>query len=198
MVELPHQVFDALDVGAAVADDQRVGRGDSSQMAVLRYQWTNQRDQLGHWRVLHLDQAGFQAIRRRTAGISFGLGLGVGHDARLIALGQHAETVGGHHREKQLIDLGQPQRRVGDHVDLALHTRVDDEGLPGDAGDLIDELADVGALEVDGPAFFLLIGAGRHLLYLREQGQGGSGQAGGEEGEGQSASENMHRFSRFP
>ena len=197
-VELPHQVFDAFDVGAAVADDQRVGRGDSSQMAVLRYQWTNQRDQLGHWRMLHLDQAGFQAIRRRTAGISFGLGLGVGHDARLIALGQHAETVGGHHREKQLIDLGQPQRRAGDHVDLALHTRVDDEGLPGDAGDLIDELADVGALEVDGPAFFLLIGAGRHLLYLREQGQGGSGQAGGEEGEGQSASENMHRFSRFP
>ena len=45
---------------------------------------------------------------------------------------------------------------------------------------------------------FLLVGAGRYLLDLRERRQGDSSQAGGEEGEGQSASENMHRFSRFP
>ena len=162
LIELAQQVFDAFNVGGAVTDDDGVGCGNSRQVTVLRHQGADQRNQLGGGTVLHLDQSGFQTIRCAASGIRIGLGLGVGHDARLIALSNHAETVGGHHRKKQLIDLGQRQWAVGHHADLALDPRVDDKGLPADLRHLIDEFADIGTLEVDGPAFLLLADAGRH------------------------------------
>ena len=105
LVELAHQIFDTADVGAAVTDDQGIGRGHRRQMAVLRYQWSDQRDQLGDRTVLYLNQSGFQLVRRIAAAIGFCLGFGVGHDAGLIALGDHGKAVGGHDREKQLVDL---------------------------------------------------------------------------------------------
>ena len=97
LVELAQQVFDAFDIGRTVADDDRVGAADRCQVAVLRHQWANQRNQLGGRAMLYLDQPGFQAVWRAAPSIRVGLGLGIGYDARLVALGNHAETVGGHH-----------------------------------------------------------------------------------------------------
>ncbi|MNZ93540.1 hypothetical protein D3C78_1126120 [compost metagenome] len=160
LVQLAHQLLDAGDIGRAVADDQRVGRGHGGQVAVLRHQRANQRDQLGHGILLHLQHAGFQGVGRACGG-AVGPGFGVGHDARLVVLGDDREPVGAHHREKQLIDLAQAQRRLRHHRDLALHARVDDKGLPADAGHLLDEVADIRILHVDGPGFPLLAGRAR-------------------------------------
>ncbi|MCY1506876.1 hypothetical protein D9M68_411340 [compost metagenome] len=201
LVELAHQVFDARDVGGAVADDQGVGGGHGGQVAVLGDQWSNQRDELRHRSVLHLDHPGLQALGAGAAAAGLGLGFGIGNDARLIALGDHGEAVSGHHRKEQLVDLVEPERRLGDHADLAFHPRVDDEGLAGDVGDLVDELADIGILEVDGPAILLLLlrvagrGAGR-LGGERRQRRGQ--QAGGEQGEREAREGRGHRVIRFP
>jgi len=111
-------------------------------------------------------QAGVVAVLR--------LGLGIRHDARLIAFGEHRVAVGGHYREKQLIDLGEGQRCLGDDADLALDARVENQGLAADAGDLLDEILDVGVAHVDGPALFSLRGAGWG------DGQAEQGQAQGE------------------
>ncbi|MNV69196.1 hypothetical protein D3C71_1620970 [compost metagenome] len=148
--------------------------------------------------MLHLNQAGFQAIRGGAALSGIGLGLGVGHDARLVALGDDAEAMGGHHREEQLIDFAQAQRGARHDTDLAFDPRIDDEGFPGDLRDLLDELADVGALQVDGPAFLLLVGAGRCRSDRGIQGQRADGQAGGKQDEGETREDRSHRFSCFP
>ena len=105
LVELTQQVFDAFNIGCTVADDDGVGAADRRQVPVLRHQWTDQRNQFGGRAMLYLNQSGFQAVWCVAPGVRIGLGLGVGDDARLVALGDHAEAVGGHHREKQLIHL---------------------------------------------------------------------------------------------
>ena len=153
LVQLADQLLQAGDVGAPVADDQRVAAGHGRQVAVLRHQRADQRQQLAGGVVLHLDQAGLQLIGQRRRRAGFGLGVGVGHDARLVTLGDDGEAVGGHHREKQLVGLPARQARLGDHAHLALDAWVDDEGFSGDLRHLVDELADVGILEVDGPVF---------------------------------------------
>ena len=164
----------------------------------MRHQRADQRDQFGGRAVLHLNQPGFQAIRRGAAAVRLGLGFGIGHDARLLALGDHAETVGGHHREKQLIDLAEVQRRARHHADLTLDPRVDDKGLAADLRHLVDKLADIGALEVDGPAVLLLIGGGRGGVADCQGGQGSKTQAGGQQGKGKAGESRHHGIRGFP
>ena len=65
-----------------------------------------------------------------------------------ITLGEHAESMGGHDGEEELIYLAQRQRGVRHHADLALHARIDDERLAAELADLIDEGAYVGVLRL--------------------------------------------------
>ena len=209
LVELADHVFDSRDIGAAVADDQRVGRGHRGEVAILWDQRTDQRDEFRYRALLHLDHPRLQAIRRALAAAGLGLGLGVGHDARLVALGNHGEAVGAHHREEQLVDLAQRELGLGDHADLALDPRVDDEGLAGDFGNLVDEFADVGILEVDRPVRLLLV-AGRDegvpaavFGVRRLDAEGQAEKDGGNvrtTGRGKQGAEQRlgHRVSRFP
>jgi hypothetical protein len=147
-------------------------------MAVLRNQWADQGNQLGGGSVLHLDYPGLQLVAtgRPTAG--FRLGFGVRYDPRDITLSQYAESMRRHYRKEQLIDLAQRQGRIGYHADLALHSRIDDERLAAELADLINERADVGVLEVDGPAV-LLIRTRFDTRFGCDQGQWGGQQAGG-------------------
>ncbi len=198
LVELAQQVFDTVDIGRAVADDDRVGAADGGQVTVGWHQRTNQWDEFASGAVLYLDQPGFKAVWRIAPSTGVRFGLGVGHDACLLALGHHAETVGGHHREKQLVDLRQRQRTVGHHIDLAFDPGIDHKRLAADLCHLIDKLADIRALEVNGPAFFLLAGARRHGRNGSAQWLRAAGQAGNQKGEGKAREGRGHRISCFP
>jgi hypothetical protein len=163
VVELVDQVLHAFDVGAPVADDQGVGGGHRRQVRVLRQQRANQWDQFADGGLLHLQQACFQGIGAAQVDVVavLRLGLGIRHDARLVAFGEHRVAVGGHHREEQLIDLGKAERCLGNNADLTLDAGVEDQGQAADAGDLLDEVIDIGITHVDGPALLSLFGADR-------------------------------------
>ena len=117
--------------------------------------------------------------------------------------------MGAHHREEQLVDLAQRALGLADHADLALDPRVDDEGLAGDFGNLVDEFADVGILEVDRPVRLLLV-AGRDegvpaavFGVRRLDAEGQAEKDGGNvrtTGRGKQGAEQRlgHRVSRFP
>jgi len=109
-VDLIDQRQQALDVGAAVADDQRIARGNRRQVALLRYQRANQRQQFADRRVLHLQQAGLQAVCVLLGRTGLGARLAVGDDACLAILIDHGIAMGAEHREKQLVDLAEAQR----------------------------------------------------------------------------------------
>ena len=95
-VELSYQVFDARDVSAAVADDQRVGRANGRKMPVLRHQGTDQWNQFSGGGMLDLDDTGLQQISTGRSSASLRLGFSIGHDSSYFTLGEHAEAVGGH------------------------------------------------------------------------------------------------------
>ncbi len=118
-VEAAHDRLDALDVGAAVADDQRVGRRYGGQMAMGRDQRPDHRDQFRHRGLLRLDHPRLQAARPIADGRLRGVlaCLHVRHDTRLVALRQHRVAVGGEHRKEQLVDLRQAEPRLGYHRD---------------------------------------------------------------------------------
>ncbi|CRQ73801.1 hypothetical protein PAERUG_P45_London_17_VIM_2_12_12_01289 [Pseudomonas aeruginosa] len=101
-VEAAHDRLDALDVGAAVADDQRVGRRYGGQMAMGRDQRPDHRDQFRHRGLLRLDHPRLQAARPIADGLLRGVlaCLHVRHDTRLVALRQHRVAVGGEHRKE--------------------------------------------------------------------------------------------------
>ena len=109
-VDLIDQRQQALDVGAAVADDQRIARGNRRQVALLRYQGANQRQQFADRRVLHLQQAGLQAVCVLLGRTGLGARLAVGDDACLAVLIDHGIAMGAEHRKKQLVDLAEAQR----------------------------------------------------------------------------------------
>ena len=155
-IQLADQIFDARDVGAAIADDQRVCRTDRCKVTVLWNQWPNQRNQLRRGAVLHLDHAGFQQVAAGRAAACLRFRLGVGHDARDVALRQHAEPMSRHHRQEQLVNLRQREGGIGYHAHLAFHAWIDDEGLPGELTDLVDEGADIGIPQIDRPAFLAI------------------------------------------
>ncbi len=129
--------------------------------------------------MLHLDNPCFQLIATARAAAGLGLGFGIGHYPCYITLGEHAESMGGHDGEEELIYLAQRQRGVRHHADLALHARIDDERLAAELADLIDEGAYVGVLEIDRPAILASI-AGLDAGFGGQQGQGGGQQAGGD------------------
>jgi hypothetical protein len=182
-VELPDDAFEAKDVLGVIRDDDDVRFRRGGKVAVLRYQGTQDFQELRRVHVLRGHHPRDQLIAAYVL-LLVELRAALACDGLLdhlddVAGGYGGETVHPQHREEQIVDRVPVETAGRDDRDAPLDARIDDEIPAGDPRDLIDEVADVGILQVDLVGRFRVLGGCR---YRRDawKGHGGEKQQRGQ------------------
>ena len=168
-VDARDQGADTGQVVGEVRDHHAVAGGIGQDLALRSHQRPNGFRRRGRIDVAKLEDFGrepFGPDGRRPLGRT-----GRGTDAiGARPRRRHDQTVGAQGRQKHLEQLGTAKGSVAGHRDGPGHRRIDDEGAPGHTGDILNEGADVGALDVQGlPPGGLGHGRRRRQRTLRQQ-----------------------------
>ena len=153
-VQQPQQLLDPPDVVGRVGDDQRVGGGVGGDVAAVADHLAGDLGQLLGRRVLQLEDAGDHVGRIGEVAVLVGLDrffdrLPLGHDPDDLALLDRGEAGGVHGGQEGLVGLADGHRGRGDDRHLAVELVGDDEVPPGDLGEVLDHVLQIGVDEVD-------------------------------------------------
>ena len=143
----------ALNIIGAVRNNQYIGGRIGSKMALLGHQWPQDRDQLGSSNIIDLHHPGNHLIATTGTAItgsrdSVLLGVDIRHDLDDFTAGDCSKTMHLEDRQKYLVDLLTAHGPRGNHGDLALYPRVDNEILVGHLGHRFNQGADIGIFQV--------------------------------------------------
>jgi hypothetical protein len=175
----------AIHVVGAIGQDQHVGAGDRGEVGVLRHQRPQHRHQLRGVGVLQQHDLRHHLV----GGAADAVGQVVARQLAHVLVEQHLDHVAGRHgreavhlqdRQERLVELVRRHRRRGQHRHLRLDARVDDEVLARGRAHRLDDLGDVGVLEVGRDArAAVLLGGSRLQAQQRREGAGGDAGPGG-------------------
>jgi len=163
-IEALDDAHQTMNVVGAVGNDEGVCARDVGEVALLRDERTQARNELGGAHVSYIDDVRDdlvgvgadplgQVVRRPLTRVL------IGQDLRDVARLDGHEAVHLQDRQERLIEGVRRHRRRRQDRHVRAHARIDDERLAGDGADRFDDLRDVGVAEGRGDGLLLLGGS---------------------------------------